>query len=232
MNDKIEYAKELEEKRRLCNEKHMKNGVTIIDPKVTYIDETVEIGKDTVIYPGNILEGTTKIGDNCVLGPNNRIMNSIIKNGADVMNSVIIDSKVGEETHVGPFAYLRPNSVIGKKARIGDFVEIKNSNIGDETKVSHLTYVGDSDVGSEVNFGCGTVTVNYDGINKHRTTIGNKVFIGCNTNLVSPVTLEDGAYTAAGTTVTNDVPKDSLAIGRVRQEIKEGWAKGKTKVNR
>lgn len=232
MEDKIQYAKELEEKRKIINEKHMKNGVTIIDPKVTYIDEEVVIGTGTTIYPGNILEGNTVIGENCVLGPNNRITNSTIDTGAEVTNSVLIDSKVGSETHVGPFAYLRPNSVIGKSARIGDFVEIKNSNIGDNTKVSHLTYVGDSDVGSEVNFGCGTVTVNYDGINKHRTTIGNKVFIGCNTNLIAPVKLEDGAYTGAGTTITKDVPKDALAIGRVRQEIKEGWAKGKTKVNR
>ena len=232
MEDKIKYAKDLEEKRKIINEKHMKNGVTIIDPKVTYIDEEVVIGIGTTIYPGNILEGKTIIGENCVLGPNNRITNSTIDSGADVTNSVLIESKVGSETHVGPFAYLRPNSVVGKSARIGDFVELKNSNIGDNTKVSHLTYVGDSDVGSEVNFGCGTVTVNYDGINKHRTTIGNKVFIGCNTNLIAPVTLEDGAYTAAGTTITNDVPKDSLAIGRVRQEVKLGWAKGKTKVNR
>lgn len=232
MEDKVKCAKDLEEKRRIINERHMKNGVTIIDPKVTYIDETVEIGEGTVIYPGNILEGNTKIGINCILGQNNRIVDSIIDDGADVMSSVLIESKVGEGTHIGPFAYLRPNSNVGKNARIGDFVELKNSNIGDGTKVSHLTYVGDSDVGSEVNFGCGTVTVNYDGINKHRTTIGNKVFIGCNTNLVSPVKLGDGAYTAAGTTVTEDVPENALVIGRVRQEVKEGWAKGKTKVNK
>lgn len=232
MEDKIQYARDLEEKRKIINERHMKNGVTIIDPKVTYIDENVEIGEGTVIYPGNILEGNTKIGINCILGQNNRIVDSIIDDGADVMSSVLIESKVGEGTHVGPFAYLRPNSNVGKNARIGDFVELKNSNIGDGTKVSHLTYVGDSDVGSEVNFGCGTVTVNYDGINKHRTTIGNKVFIGCNTNLVSPVNLGDGAYTAAGTTVTEDVPENALVIGRVRQEVKEGWAKGKTKVNK
>lgn len=232
MEDKIQYANELREKRKIINEKHMRNGVTIIDPEVTYIDESVEIGEGTVIYPGNILEGGTKVGKNCVLGQNNRIKDSFIDDEADVMSSVLIESKVGSCTHVGPFAYLRPNSVVGKNARIGDFVELKNSNIGDGTKVSHLTYVGDSDVGSEVNFGCGTVTVNYDGINKHRTTIGDKCFIGCNTNLIAPVKLEDGAYTAAGTTITNDVPKDSLAIGRVRQEVKEGWAKGKTKVNR
>ena len=232
MEDKIQYAKELEEKRKIINEKHMKNGVTIIDPKVTYIDETVEIGEGTIIYPGNILEGSTKIGKNCVLGQNNRIVDSTVDDEADVMSSVLIESKVGSGTHVGPFAYLRPNSNVGKNVRIGDFVELKNSTIGDGTKVSHLTYVGDSDVGSEVNFGCGTVTVNYDGINKHRTTIGNKVFIGCNTNLVAPVKLGDGAYTAAGTTVTADVPENSLVIGRVRQEVKEGWAKGKTKVNK
>ena len=189
MENKIQYAKDLYEARKLCNEKHMKNGVTIIDPNVTYIDDTVKIGEGTIIYPGNILEGQTEIGKNCVLGPNNRITDSIILDEADVTNSVIIESKVGSKTHVGPFAYLRPNSNVGNNARIGDFVELKNSNIGDGTKVSHLTYVGDSDVGSEVNFGCGTVTVNYDGKNKNRTTIGNKVFIGCNTNLIAPVKL-------------------------------------------
>lgn len=232
INDRIQLASANAIAKALCNEKHMKNGVTIIDPNTTYIDETVEIGKDTVIYPGNILEGKTKIGENCVLGQNNRIIDSEISDNVDIMSSVVKESKIGHGTHVGPFAYLRPNSVVGENARIGDFVELKNSNIGNNTKVSHLTYVGDSDVGSEVNFGCGTVTVNYDGINKTRTTIGNKAFIGCNTNLIAPVKLGDGAYTAAGTTVTDDVPENALVIGRARQEIKEGWAKGKTKVNR
>ena len=232
MEDKIQYANQLREKRRIINEKHMKNGVTIIDPEATYIDESVEIGEGTVIYPGNILEGCTKIGKNCALGQNNRIVDSIIDDEADVMSSVIMESKVGTGTHVGPFAYLRPNSIVGKNARIGDFVELKNSNIGDNTKVSHLTYVGDSDVGSEVNFGCGTVTVNYDGINKHRTTIGNKVFIGCNTNLIAPVKLGKAVYTAAGTTVTRDVPDYALAIDRGVMKVNEGYTLRKLKTDK
>ena len=143
--------------------------------------------------------------------------------------SVLLDAKVKSFTTVGPFAYLRPNSCIGEHCRIGDFVEIKNSNIDDGTKVSHLTYVGDSDVGKCVNFGCGTVTVNYDGKNKYRCKIGDEVFIGCNTNLVAPVEVESRAYTAAGSTITKKVPADSLAIARARQENKEGWRKKSNK---
>jgi len=215
--------------RKKINYKHMTNGVTLINPDNTYIEEDVVIGSDTVIYPGNILEGNTVIGNNCVLAQNNRITNTTIGNGTEIVSSVLIDSKVGNNTHIGPFAWLRPKSNVGDNIRIGDFVEIKNSNIGNGTKVSHLTYVGDSDIGENVNFGCGTVTVNYDGINKHRTVVGNNVFIGCNTNLVAPVKLGDRVYTAAGTTVTKDVPDDSLVIGRCRQEVKENWTKGKIK---
>lgn len=229
INDREQLSLASEIARRKINQEYMKNGVTFIDANTTYIDGDAIIGKDTVIYPGTILEGKVEIGENCVIGPNSKITNSIIGNNTQINNSVLIDCKVGNETTVGPFAYLRPNSCIGDHARIGDFVEIKNSNVGNGTKVSHLTYVGDSDVGENVNFGCGTVTVNYDGINKHRTVIGNNVFIGCNTNLVAPVKVGDRVYTAAGTTVTKDVPDDALVIGRVRQEIKENWTKGKIK---
>ena len=140
-----------------------------------------------------------------------------------------LDSEIRENTTVGPFAYVRPNCVVGSNARIGDFVELKNTNIGNGTKVSHLTYVGDSDVGENCNFGCGTVTVNYDGKKKYRTTIGNNVFIGCNSNLVAPVTLKDGAYTAAGSTITDEVPENNLAIARARQVNKETWKDRRTK---
>jgi bifunctional UDP-N-acetylglucosamine pyrophosphorylase/glucosamine-1-phosphate N-acetyltransferase len=142
---------------------------------------------------------------------------------------VLCESIVGSYCSIGPFAYLRPNSIIGDNVKVGDFVEIKNSNIDDKTKISHLTYVGDSDVGENVNFGCGTVTVNYNGKEKNRTVIEDNAFIGCNTNLVAPVTVGKGAYTAACTTVTDDVPSDALVIGRVKQEVKENWAKGKIK---
>jgi len=229
INNRVQLSEAEAILRKKINYKHMTNGVTIINPDNTYIGEDVVIGSDTVIYPGNILEGNTVIGSKCVLAQNNRITDTVIGNETEIVSSVLIESKVGNNTHVGPFAWLRPKSNVGDNIRIGDFVEIKNSNIGNGTKVSHLTYVGDSDIGENVNFGCGTVTVNYDGINKHRTVVGNNVFIGCNTNLVAPVKVGDRVYTAAGTTVTKDVPDDALVIGRCRQEIKENWTKGKIK---
>lgn len=209
--------------RRRINLLHMDNGVTIIDPENTYIETDVEIGQDTIIYPGNVIQGSTVIGSNCTLFPNSRINNSKIDNNVNVQNSVILESQIGENTTVGPFAYIRPESVIGKSARIGDFVEIKKSTIGDNTKVSHLTYIGDAEVGSGCNFGCGTVVVNYDGKIKTKTIIGNDSFIGCNTNLISPVIVNDDTYIAAGSTITNEVPKGALAIARARQVNIEGW---------
>lgn len=231
VNSKIELADAELIMRRRINKKHMENGVTIMDPNSTYIDCEVTIGKDTIIYPGNILQGKTVIKEECVLYPNNRIANSLLQNGVSVENSVIIESQVGEETTVGPFAYIRPESNIGKHARIGDFVEIKKSTIGDNTKVSHLTYIGDAEVGSGCNFGCGTVVVNYDGKSKFKTIIGNNTFIGCNTNLVAPVKVNDNAYIAAGSTITNEVPKSALAIARARQVNIENWVvkKGRSK---
>lgn len=205
------------------NKYHMENGVTIISPDNTYIGDEVQIGQDTIVYPGNVLEGKTIIGRGCILYPNSRINNSVIEDNVTVQSSVILDSKIGENTTVGPFAYIRPESTIGKSARIGDFVEIKKSTIGDGTKVSHLTYIGDAEVGSGCNFGCGTVVVNYDGKKKYKTIIGNNAFIGCNTNLVSPVEVEDNTYIAAGSTITEKVPEGSLAIGRAKQVNKEGW---------
>lgn len=217
-----------EQRIEICK-KHIENGVNIIDVNSTYIDENVVIGKGTVIYPNNVIEGNTQIGEEAILGPNNRIVDSKIGDKVDVQYSVLLESEVGEESRVGPFAYLRPNSVIGQKAKIGDFVEIKNSNIGQNTSVAHLTYIGDSDVGEHVNFGCGTAIANYDGKNKYRTIIGDKCFIGCNTNLVAPVNLGEGVYTAAGTTVTKDAPDYSLVIGRAKDTIIPNWAKGKYK---
>ena len=209
--------------KQRINAKHMANGVTLIDPNSTYICPDVVIGKDTIIEPGCMLEGKTVIGEGCRIGYHSKLKNAVLSNNVDVEISVILDSSVDEGTHVGPFAYIRPNSHIGKNIKVGDFVEIKNANIGDGTKISHLTYVGDADVGQNVNFGCGTVVVNYDGQKKHRTTIGDNAFIGCNTNLVSPVTVEDNAYTAAGSTITDTVPKNSLAIARAKQENKLEW---------
>jgi len=209
--------------RKRINEKHMSLGVTMIDPETTYIEKGVKIGKDTILYPGCILQAGTIIGENSTIGPNSRIVNSTFGDNTEIINSVILDSEVASDVHVGPFAYIRPGSKIGNGVKIGDFVEVKNSNIGDGTKISHLTYIGDADVGKNINFGCGTVVVNYDGQHKHRTVIEDDAFIGCNTNLVAPVTIKKGAYTAAGSTITKEVPEGALGIARVRQENKVGW---------
>ena len=223
VNSRLQLAGVTQVMKERINEKHMANGVTIIDPSSTYIEPDVVIGKDTIIEPGCMLQGKTTIGEGCRIGYNTKLTNMTIKDHVDIEISVLTDSFVDEGTHVGPFAYVRPNSHIGKNIKVGDFVEVKNATIGDGTKIAHLTYVGDADVGEKVNFGCGTVVVNYDGEKKHRTTIGNNAFIGCNTNLVSPVTVEDNAYTAAGSTITNTVPENSLAIARARQENKADW---------
>ena len=222
INNRIQLAEACEVLQRRINDKLMMQGVTIVDPKSAWIGNDVSIGPDTIIYPGVILENS-RIGENCVIGPNTRIIGSDISNNAEVDNSIILDSSVGEYTQVGPFAYIRPNSHVGAHSKVGDFVEIKNSTIGDYTKAAHLTYVGDSDVGNHINFGCGTITVNYDGKKKYRTVIEDNAFIGCNTNLIAPVTVKQGAYTAAGSTITDDVPEQALGIARARQVNKEDW---------
>lgn len=223
INDRVQLAEAEKVMQKRINEVHMRNGVTMILPETIIIEDDVEIGNDTVIYPNVIIKSGTKIGKNCIIGSNTQITKSEIADGVNIQSSVLLECSIGEGTTVGPFAYIRPNTHVGKSARIGDFVELKNSNIDDGTKVSHLTYVGDSDVGKRVNFGCGTVTVNYDGKKKYRTTIGDDCFIGCNTNLVAPVTVENGGYTAAGSTITDTVPENNLAIARARQVNKETW---------
>ncbi|WP_105177531.1 MULTISPECIES: bifunctional UDP-N-acetylglucosamine diphosphorylase/glucosamine-1-phosphate N-acetyltransferase GlmU [Clostridium] len=223
VNSRAQLAQAEEILKDRINLKHMENGVTLIDPKTTYIGIDVEIGKDTIIYPNNIFEGNTIIGERCTIYQNSRIKDSIIKDEVDIQSSVILDSSIGNNTTVGPFAYIRPESKIGEKARIGDFVEIKKSIIGDGTKVSHLTYIGDAEVGKECNFGCGTVVVNYDGKKKYKTIIGNHSFIGCNTNLVSPVEVGDNTYIAAGSTITSEVQEGDLAVARAKQRNIKGW---------
>ncbi len=213
--------------KKRINEIHMENTVTLVDPSATYIESGVTIGPDTIIEPGCMLKGETTIGSNCFIGHNTKIENTYVASDVHIENSVIQDSTIDHHADIGPFAYIRPHSKIGKHVKIGDFVEIKNATIGDYTKISHLTYVGDADVGKYVNFGCGSVLVNYDGVEKHRSNIGDHVFIGCNTNLVSPVNIGERAYTAAGSTITADVPEESLGISRVRQVNKEGWVSKK-----
>ena len=223
INDRIQLAEAEKLMQARINKWHMKNGVTVMLPETVIIEDGVEIGSDSIIYPNVIIKSGTKIGRHCSIGSGTQIENSVIADGVEILNSVLLDCSVGSGTHVGPFAYLRPDTHVGENVRVGDFVELKNSNIGDGTKISHLTYVGDSDVGKRVNFGCGTVTVNYDGAKKYRTKIGDDCFIGCNTNLVAPVTVEDGGYTAAGSTITDTVPENALAIARARQVNKTEW---------
>ncbi len=225
VNDRAQLAAASKALRGRINKALMESGVTIIDPDATYIDADVKVKRDAVIYPGVTLEGDTVIDEEAVLYPGSRIQNSRIGRGTTVQNSVVLDSKVGERSTIGPYAYLRPHSEVGNGCRVGDFVEVKNAQIKDGAKVSHLTYIGDGEVGEKSNIGCGTVFVNYDGNKKYRTVIGKGVFVGCNTNLIAPVTVGDGAYIAAGSTVTEDVESDALCIARARQTVKPGWAK-------
>lgn len=223
VNDKLQLSQVGKILNRRKVEALMLAGVTIIDPDKVQVTTNVKVGRDTVLYPGTVLEGDTVIGENCVIGSNTSLNNCKVGNNTKILETVGIDSEIGSDTNVGPFAYLRPGTKVGSEVKIGDFVEVKNSTIDDGTKVAHLTYIGDADVGKRVNFGCGTVVVNYDGVNKHRTIIEDDCFIGCNTNLVSPVVVRHGAYTAAGSTITDEVPPESLAIARSKQVVKEQW---------
>jgi bifunctional UDP-N-acetylglucosamine pyrophosphorylase/glucosamine-1-phosphate N-acetyltransferase len=222
--EKILLEESKKEQNRLkINLKHIESGVKFLDWKNAYIDDSVVIGEGTFIGPGVVIKGNTVIGQNCTIDQNTRIENSKIADDVSIQLSVIIDSEVGSRSKIGPFAYLRPNSKIGEDVKVGDFVEVKNSTIGNGSKASHLTYIGDSDIGEGVNLGCGVIFVNYDGINKHRSTVEDGAFIGCNTNIISPVKVSKGAYVAAGTTVTRDVPEGSLCIGREKEIFIEGW---------
>ena len=223
INDRVQLNEAEKIMQKRINEYHMRNGVTMRNPESVYIEDGVEIGNDTEICQNVTIKSGTKIGSDCVIGSGSMLDRAVIHDGVDVLSSVILESEVDEGTHVGPFAYIRPNCHVGKEVKVGDFVELKNSNIDDGTKISHLTYIGDSDVGKRVNFGCGTVTCNYDGKKKYRTTIGDDCFVGCNTNFVSPINVGDGVYIAAGSTITEDIPENSVSIARARQVTKEGW---------
>ena len=199
--------------------------VKIINPNHTYIDQTVVIGHNTVIYPGTFIRGNTVIGCFCTIGPNCQLDDVIIEDHATINSSVIKDAKIGSYTTIGPYTHIRPGTDIGEHCKIGAFAEVKNSKIGHHTSAAHLAYIGDSDIGCHVTLGCGSVTVNYDGKKKARTTIKDNAFIGCNTNLIAPVTIHEGAYTAAGSTITQDVPANALGIARERQANKLNWRK-------
>ncbi|MGY3724097.1 UDP-N-acetylglucosamine pyrophosphorylase /glucosamine-1-phosphate N-acetyltransferase [Granulicatella balaenopterae] len=224
VNDRIALSKAEKIMRQRINQYHMMQGVTLIDPETTYIEDSVMIGSDTVIEPNVILKGHTKIGSNCFIGAHSVISHSILEDNIRVISSNLEDSVMKKGSNIGPFAHLRPKAEIGENVHIGNFVEVKNASLAQGTKVGHLTYVGDADLGQDINVGCGTIFVNYDGKNKHRSKIGDGVFIGCNANIIAPVSVGNHAFIAAGSTITKDVPEEALAIGRSRQEIKEKYA--------
>lgn len=225
INDRVALSQAEALLREQINIRHMQNGVTLIDPKNTYIDAAVEIGMDTLIHPGVTLSGNTTVGENVTITTSSHITDSEIEDDAVIKQSVITGSKVGKGTNVGPFAQLRPGSKLGEEVKIGNFVEVKKSELENEAKVSHLSYIGDAHIGARANIGCGAITVNYDGKNKHKTEVGKDSFIGCNSNLVAPVKIGERSFIAAGSTVTDEVPEDSLAIARNRQTTKEGYYK-------
>lgn len=207
-------------------------GVEIWDFDNCYVSPTAEVASGAVLMPGTILKGNTTVASGAVIGPNSLLENAVIGEGSTVNASQIYDSTIGKNTNVGPFAYVRPGCTVGDDIKVGDFVELKNSTIGNGTKISHLTYVGDTDLGQRINLGCGTVTVNYDGKHKYRCTVEDDCFIGCNTNMIAPVTIGKGSYVAAGSTITDDVPEGSLAIARERQTVKKGWADDRRKAGK
>ena len=224
INSRVQLAGAEKILRRRKNIELMESGVTIMDPDSTFIDADVTVGRDTVIYPFTWLEGDTHVGENCTLGPSSRFSDAII--GSDVTAQFVYahSCEMADGVTMGPYVHIRPNTRLAAKVKIGNFVEVKNSNIGLGTKLPHLSYIGDCDMGGGVNMGCGTITVNYDGKKKYRTVIGDNAFIGCNSNLVAPVTIGNGAYVAAGSTITKEVPPSDLAVARARQKNIAGWA--------
>jgi len=226
-NDRKTLAETDRIMRRRILDYWMMEGVTIIDPSSTYIEDQVKIGRDSIIYPGTFLQGSTEVGENCQIGPYSQIQNSLIGNGSLVRFSVLDQAKTGQGVNIGPYSYLRPGTILEDKGKIGGFVETKNSQIGEGSKVPHLSYIGDCKIGTEVNIGAGTITCNYDGYSKHQTVIGDEAFIGSNTNLVAPVNVGKGALVGAGSTITKDVPASALALARSRQINKEKWYRRK-----
>lgn len=227
VNDRLQLSRATAVMRRRIVDKHMLEGVTVTDPDSVYIEENVKISNDTELRPGVELRGNTVIGSNCIIGGDTVIENSIVGDGTEILKSVILDSSIGNDTHIGPFSYLRPGSSVGNGCKVGDFVELKNSVLSDGSKAAHLAYVGDADIGRNVNIGCGVIFANYDGKNKHRTEVEDNVFIGSNSNLVAPVHVAEDAYIAAGTTVTADVEAGALCVGRAKESQIQGWVKRK-----
>lgn len=223
VNDRVQLAEVERVFRSRVLLELMRSGVTVVDPQSTFIDRGVRIGRDTVIYPFTIIEGKTTIGEDCVIGPDTRLVDSEVGSGVTIKNSIVLESYIQDRCSIGPFSYLRPETRLGQDVKVGDFVEIKKSDIGNGSKVPHLSYVGDATLGSKVNIGAGTITCNYDGQKKWPTHIGDRAFIGSNTNLVAPVKVGAGATTGAGSTITKDVPDGALGLERAQQALILDW---------
>lgn len=224
VNDRWQLAEAAEILRRRILKHHTVNGVTIVDPGSTFIGVDVEIDEDTVIEPMTVLEGFSRIGGDCVIGPMTRMSDCEVGAACTIFMSHLARASIGAGTRIGPYANVRPHTKIAEGVKIGNFVELKNAEVGKGSSLSHLSYVGDATVGESVNIGAGTITCNYDGFAKNRTTIGDGAFVGSNSTLVAPIEIGKGAFIAAGSTITEDVPDDALAVGRTRQVVKEGWA--------
>ncbi|MFM8191857.1 MAG: bifunctional UDP-N-acetylglucosamine diphosphorylase/glucosamine-1-phosphate N-acetyltransferase GlmU [Candidatus Nanopelagicus sp.] len=229
INDRTQLAEVCAIMRDRINNQHMLNGVAIVDPATTWIDHGVEIESDVVIYPGSAISGKTVIKSGAVIGPRTSLDDCIVEAGAKVIESNCTQSKIGKDAKVGPFTYLRKGTVLASESKAGAFVEIKNSTVGEGTKVAHLSYVGDAEIGKESNIGAATIFVNYDGESKHKSKVGDHVRIGSDTMLVAPVSVGDGAYTAAGSVINEDVPAGAIGIGRARQVNILGWVLKKRK---
>ncbi|MFC0675480.1 bifunctional UDP-N-acetylglucosamine diphosphorylase/glucosamine-1-phosphate N-acetyltransferase GlmU [Brachybacterium hainanense] len=222
-NDRVQLAQLGAEMNRRILERHMRAGVSIVDPSTTWIDAEVSIGQDTTVLPGVQLLGATDIGADVVIGPDSTLRHTVVADGAEVVRTHALHAEIGEQASVGPFTYLRPGTVLGAKGKIGGFVETKNAQIGEGSKVPHLSYVGDAEIGEHTNIGAATIVANYDGVNKHRTRVGSHVRVGSDSVLVAPVSIGDGAATGAGAVVREDVPAGALAVNAVSQRIVEGW---------
>jgi bifunctional UDP-N-acetylglucosamine pyrophosphorylase/glucosamine-1-phosphate N-acetyltransferase len=230
INDRVQLAEAGALLRGRINQGHLRAGVTLVDPAATYIDAEVTIGPDTVIHPGVHLRGRSVIGRDCVLEPGVIISDCTLADRVHVKaGSVLSESTVGADTDIGPMAHLRPGTVLAGKNKIGNFVETKKATLGRGSKASHLTYLGDAEIGAGVNVGCGTITCNYDGVHKHVTVIEDEVFVGSDVQLVAPVRIGKGSLIGAGSTITKDVPPDALAISRAEQKNIEGWVSRKRK---
>ncbi|WP_069366486.1 bifunctional UDP-N-acetylglucosamine diphosphorylase/glucosamine-1-phosphate N-acetyltransferase GlmU [Salisediminibacterium beveridgei] len=225
VNDRIALSEAEKWMKRRINRHWMTQGVTMTDPEQTYISSDAVIGADTVIEPGCMIKGRVSIGSNCHIGPQTVVEESEVADNSVIRQSTVHHSKIGSRVNIGPFAHLRPETDLGDDVRVGNFVELKKMSMGNGSKASHLSYLGDAEIGKGVNVGCGSITVNYDGKNKFLTTIEDGAFIGCNANLIAPVTVGEGAYVAAGSTITDDVPSEALGIARARQSNKEGYKK-------